>query len=280
MQDVNLFRDIDGSWITTSHILALLEKVKAAEARVLYIHSAITFGAPDLNLSRKELLARLYEVVSALGVPTICVPTFTFSFCNGQDYCVQTSASKMGAFNEYIRRLPGALRSVDPLLSTTLIGEDRDLVAASGRASIGERSTFDKLHQRGAGVKFLFMGTTVSECFTYTHYVEERLNVPYRYNRAFTGKITDGDRTWEDTYTLFVRYEGVQPSSDRLLERELLRRGLLRLERCGARSISCISEPDGYETIVEHLRENVSCYISADPGDRDTHFSASNMVAL
>jgi len=280
MQNVNLFRDTDGSWITTSHLLALLEKVKAAEARILYIHSAITFGAPDPALSRKELLAHLYEVVSALGVPTICVPTFTFSFCNGQDYCVQTSASKMGAFNEYIRRMPGALRSVDPLLSTALIGEDRDVVAGCGNASIGEQSTFDKLHQRGGDVRFLFMGTTVSECLTYTHYVEERLNVPYRYNRAFTGKITDGDRTWEDTYTLFVRYKGVEPSQDRMLEQELLKRGRLRRERCGASSISCISEPVAYETIVEHLSENVSCYIAADPGDRDTHFSASNMVAL
>jgi len=280
MQDVNLFRDTDGSWITTSHLLALLEQVKAADAGILYIHSAITFGTPDPALNRKELLARLHEVVSALGVPTICVPTFTFSFCNGQDYCVQTSASKMGAFNEYIRRLPGSVRSVDPLLSTTLIGEDRDLVAASGRASIGERSTFDKLHQRGRDVRFLFMGTTASECFTYTHYAEERLHVPYRYNRAFTGKITDGDRTWEDTYTLFVRYKGVESSSDKLLERELLRRGLLRQERCGASSISCVSEPDAYETIVEHLTQNVSSYVAVDPGDRNTHFSASNMVAL
>ena len=41
-----------------------------------------------------------------------------------------------------------------------------------------------------------------------------------------------------------------------------------------------MDEPDGYQTIVEHLRENVSCYLDADPGDRNTEFAVSNMVAL
>jgi aminoglycoside 3-N-acetyltransferase len=186
----------------------------------------------------------------------------------------------MGALNEYIRKLPGAIRSVDPLMSSVLIGEDRDLVENLGKHSIGANSTFDKLHRRGAAVKFLFVGTTVSECFTYTHYVEERRAIPYRYNRDFTGRITDGDRSWEDTYTLFVRYKGVMPGSSGLLESDLLRRGLLRKVGCGTSSISCVDEPDGYQTIVQHLRENPACYLDADPGDRNTEFAVSNMVAL
>jgi aminoglycoside 3-N-acetyltransferase len=280
MTDISLFQLRDGSWITSSHLLSLLEKVRAQDARVLYMHTGLTFGAPNPGLSRRELLGHLYDVVASLGVPTLLVPTFTFSFCNGNDYGVQTSRSKMGALNEYIRKLPGAIRSVDPLMSSVLIGEDRDLVEDLGKHSIGANSTFDKLHRRGAAVKFLFVGTTVSECFTYTHYVEERLAIPYRYNRDFTGGITDGDRSWEDTYTLFVRYKGVMPGSSGLLESELLRRGLLRKVGCGTSSISCVDEPDGYGTIVEHLRENVSCYLDADPGDRNTEFSVDNMVAL
>jgi aminoglycoside 3-N-acetyltransferase len=186
----------------------------------------------------------------------------------------------MGALNEYIRTLPGAIRSIDPLLSSVLIGEDRDLVENLGKNSIGAHSTFDRVHSRGGDVKFLFLGTTVSECFTYTHYVEERLGVPYRYNREFTGTITDGDNVWADTYQLFVRYKGVTPSSNGMLESELLRHGLLRKEPCGASSIACVDEPDGYEMIVRHLRDNVYCYIAEDPRDRNSEFTARNMVAL
>jgi aminoglycoside 3-N-acetyltransferase len=280
MMDLSLFQLKDGSWVTTSRLLSLLEKVKAQDASVLYMHTGLTFGSPNPQLGRQELLGHLYEVVASLGVPTLLVPTFTFSFCNGESYSVQSSRSRMGALNEYIRKLPGAIRSVDPLMSSVLIGEDRDLVQNLGKHSIGTKSTFDKLHHRGAAVKFLFIGTTVSECFTYTHYVEERLAAPYRYNREFTGNVMDGDRTWEDTYTLFVRYKGVVPTSSGLLENDLLRRGLLRKVSCGASSISCVDEPDGYETAAGHLRENVSCYLDADPGDRNTEFSVSNMVAL
>lgn len=279
MRETQLFQAPDGGWITASAILSLLEKVKAADAKVLYMHTGLTFGAPNRALKRQELLARLYEIIRSLGVPTLCVPVFTFSFCNGEDYCVQTSRSRMGALNEYIRGLPEALRSVDPLLSTALVGQDRDLVQDLGKHSIGENSTFDKLHRRN-GVKFLFFGAALRECFTYTHYVEERLHSPYRYHREFSGRITDAGRSWRDAYTLFVRYRGVVPSSSGMLEQALLHSGALRIEACGASSISCLDEPDAYQMIVNHLRQDPYCYISEDPRDRNPEFHAHNMVTL
>lgn len=280
MKTLNLFLSRDGSWITSATLLSILEKIKAPEASVLYIHSGLNFGTPNPDLRRKELLGHLYDLIQSLGVPTICFPTFTFSFCNGEDYNVQTSRSSMGALNEYVRRLPETVRSEDPLMSTVLVGNDQDLVHSLGKDSIGANSTFDKLHQRGSGVKFLFFGVTVSDCFTYTHYVEERLNMPYRYNRAFSGQITNDGRSWQDTYRLFVRYRGVVPSSNGLLESDLLRRGLLRKEASGDASIACLGEPDGYSTIVEHLTANVDCYIAEDPGDKNTEFTVRNMVSL
>lgn len=280
MESLNLFRSRDGSWVTSATLLRILEKIKAPEASVLYIHSGLNFGTPNPDLGRKELLGHLYGMIASLSVPTICFPTFTFSFCNREDYNVQTSRSKMGALNEYVRGLPETVRSEDPLMSSIVVGTDQDLVRNLGKDSIGANSTFDKLHQRGSGVKFLFFGVTVSDCFTYTHYVEERLNAPYRYRRAFTGRITDGTRSWQDTYQLFVRYHGVVPSSSSLLESDLLRRGSLQKVAYGEASIACLAEPEGYETIMEHLRANQHCYIAEDPGDRNTEFTVQNMVAL
>ena len=280
MTILNLFQSRDGSWITSATLLKILEKIKAPDASVLYIHSGLNFGTPNPDLGRKELLGHVYNLIASLGVPTICFPTFTFSFCNGEDYNVQTSRSRMGALNEYVRVLPEAVRSEDPLMSSVVLGQDLDLVHSLGKDSIGENSTFDRLHQRGSGVKFLFFGVTVSDCFTYTHYVEERLSMPYRYNRAFSGGITNGGRSWQDTYRLFVRYRGVVPSSSGLLESDLVRRGLLRKEDCGEASIACLREPDGYATIVEHLTANVNCYIAEDPGDKNPEFNVRNMVSL
>jgi aminoglycoside 3-N-acetyltransferase len=280
MIDTRLFRAHDNTWITSSLVLRLLERVKAPEASVLYMHTGLTFGSPNLEIGRQGLLEILSELIFSMGVPTVCVPTFTFSFCNGEDYDLQKSRSRMGALNEHIRRLPGTIRSVDPLMSSALIGADRDLVENLSKKSIGSNSTFDRLHQRHQAVKFLFLGTTVSECFTYTHYVEEQRNVSYRYNRVFRGKITSDGQTWEDAYALFVRYRGVVPSSDQMLERSLLANGALRKEACGDSSISCVDEPVAYDMIVRHLQENPRCYVAEDPGDKNQEFVAHNMVAL
>ncbi len=280
MTDTQLFRMQDGSWITRSSLLRVLEKVQAPAAEVLYMHTGLTFGWPNSDLGRRGLLQCLFELIASMGVPTLCVPTFTFSFCNGEDYDVRQSRSRMGALNEYIRQLPGTIRSVDPLMSSALVGAEADLVNDVGKNSIGSVSTFDKLHKRGRGVKFLFFGTTVSECFTYTHYVEEQIHVPYRYDRKFTGRICDGGSSWRDTYTLFVRYRGAIPSSDRMLERSLLDQGALRKESCGESSISCVAEPAAFETIVSQLQADPRCYLSEGFTDRNEEFAVRDMVAL
>lgn len=280
MKDLELFRTATGDAITSSTILRLLERVRAPEAGILYMHTGMTFGAPAPGLRRQELLEHLWAILAELKLPNLLVPTFTFSFCNGEDYDVQGSRSRMGALNEHVRRLPGAIRSADPLMSSVLIGDDRALVEGLGRHSIGAESTFDRIHARGERAKFLFFGTTVSECFTYTHYVEERLGSPYRYRREFRGRITDAGRTREDAYTLFVRYRGVVPNPDGKLERTLFERGLLRKEACGASSISCVDEADGWGVITEQLEADPYAYILSDPRDRNTEFTARNMVAL
>lgn len=280
MIDKKLFQSKDGTWVTNGTILKTLEQVGAADADILYIHSGLTLGAPNPKFSRMDLLECLFETVTMLEVSTLCMPAFTFSFCNGLDYNVQTSCSRMGALNEYVRKLPTARRSVDPLMSTIVVGKHLDLISNLGAFSIGENSTFDKLHLLGPVVRFAFIGTSVRECFTYTHYVEERLNVPYRYNRRFTGTITDGGRTWTETYTLFVRFRGVIPASDGLLEKSLTDTGELRTQSCGDAFISSLGEPEAYDLIVNQLNDNLECYLESDPHDKNTEFTAARMVAL
>ena len=74
----------------------------------------------------------------------------------------------MGALNEYVRKMPNSLRSIDPLMSSVLIGDDNDIVTNILKSSIGTGSTFDKLHNK-KNVKFLFLGTKVGDCFAYMH---------------------------------------------------------------------------------------------------------------
>jgi aminoglycoside 3-N-acetyltransferase len=167
-------------------------------------------------------------------------------------------------------------------MSVALVGADRDLVENLGHESIGTNSTFDKLSRR-EGVKFLFLGVRLGDCFTYMHYLEWVAKVPYRYNRDFTGKITHAGRTYQDTYTLFVRYHNVKPNAASYnYEQVLAQRGLLRVAPLGDNSVRCVSEPEARAVYLELLRQDPNYFIERpfSPQAADTTFAVRNMVAL
>lgn len=281
MHEIKLFRTKNGTWITNQDLLRTLEKVDAHKCSILCMHSELSFGIPNPDLRREELLRTVYEIIQELNIETLCVPTFTFSFCNGEDYDILNSRSKMGALNEYIRKLPTAKRSRDPLLSFAITGGNADLVDKIGRFSIGLQSTFDLLHHK-KDVKFLFFGARLYKCFTYIHYVEERNAVPYRYNRNFTGTIVDGYHKREETYTLFVRYNNVIPTSEDKFEKYLMDHNLMKKKVCGDATIASIDESTAYEAISSKIKEDIN-YFLAQPypqNNLDKSFIAKNMVAL
>jgi aminoglycoside 3-N-acetyltransferase len=277
-----LFKTTRGNSVTSDDIRAALEHVQAHDCQVLYMHTGLSFGLPNPDLSRGELLFAIYQAIRSLATPTLCVPTFTFSFCNGEPYDSVHSKSRMGMLNEFIRRQPEAIRSVDPLMSATVVGHDRDLAENLGHESIGANSTFDKLSRR-KGVKFLFLGVSLGDCFTYMHYLEWVAGVAYRYDREFTGRITHAGKTYDDTYRLFVRYQNVKPNEASYAYEQLLKnRGLLRVAALGDNFIGCIGEPEARSVYFELLRQDPNYFIAqpfrAETADRT--FAVQNMVAL
>lgn len=281
MKETNLFKSSQNKWITNHSLLKTLTEVDANNCKILYIHSGLSFGAPNPALQKNEILQIILETILELNVPTICVPTFTFSFCNGVDFDLNLSKSKMGALNEYIRKLPDSIRSVDPLMSIALLGEDKDLAEGIGHESIGKDSTFHKLHYRD-NVRFLFLGVRAGDCFTYMHYMEKFLNINYRYDRKFKGKITIGDKSFQDTFTLFVRYRNVFPGQGSYLYEDILcKRGIAKKRQLGDGFITTFDEPSAFKVYKELIDQDQ--YFFIDPGsilDYDKTFEVHNMVAL
>jgi len=281
MKTYNLFYTIKNEWVTNVGLLDSLLHANAHESSILYIHSGLSFGIPNPDIPKNELLQILFDTIFELNVPTICVPTFTFSFCNGIDFDVQNSKSKMGILNEFIRKKPGTIRSVDPLMSVALIGEDKDLVTGIGHESIGKDSTFYKLHYRD-NVRFLFLGTRPGDCFTYMHFIEKFMNVGYRYDRNFTGRIIDGENNYQDTFTLFVRYRNIFPGKGSYQYEEILsEKRISRKYAFGNSYITTLEESPAFEIYQDLIDHNHNFFI--DPSsinDYDKTFEVKNMVAL
>ena len=91
METFNLFYTSKNQYITNIDLYNTLLELKADKAEILYIHSALNFGLLNQNLTRNIILESLFEVISELKVKTICMPTFTFSFCNNQIYDIKNS---------------------------------------------------------------------------------------------------------------------------------------------------------------------------------------------
>ena len=130
--DIRLFQYEKDKWVTYNQLFETLKNVEADKCDVLLLHTAMEFGIPDSKLKRKELTEILLDLINKLGVKTIVFPTFTFSFANGEDYDVVKSRTPMGMLNEYARKREDAVRSLDPLLSVCVIGENKDLACVTG----------------------------------------------------------------------------------------------------------------------------------------------------
>lgn len=281
MSNTILFESSLGKVTTSSFRNALLSS-HAHEADVLYVHSGLKFGQPAKGLSRTDLLSDLVDTILGLGVKTVCMPTFTFSFCNGENYDIQKSKSSMGALNEHFRKRSDVTRSADPLMSVAAFGKDLDLVQDLGIQSTGKDSNFDKLDSR-SNVKFLFLGVHPGDCFTYMHYLEWRAGVPYRYDRDFTGDVVDNEVSTTITKKLFVRYNGVVPNDASYTYGDLLlERGDLTKVSVGDSSLSCVSLEPARELYLSLLSDNPNYFITEpfDAARVTATFSAHNMVAL
>ena len=273
----------DGKWFTRNDLLKKLISVKANECDILYVHSGFSFGLPNPALKRSEIVHEFFEALIELKVRTICMPTFTFSFCNGQSFDNKNSRSSMGALNEYFRKRPEATRSCDPLMSSAIIGEHKDLVLDFTGESVGNDSTFDRISIQN-NVKFLFMGTTLPDCFTYMHYLEWVAKAPYRYNRIFEGEVSCQGEKQKKEATLFVRYNNVKPNiTNTILYGEKLKNiGATKEVKFGDSSISCVEKNIASEVYLDIFSKDPNYFIcdKFSKAEADPRFFSTNMVAL
>lgn len=281
MNSTKLFKINKNDWITTESLSKLLHEMGAHDCDVLFVHSALNFGAPNPDLRPKELLGELLNVIRGLNVPTLCMPTFTFSFCNGKAFDPFTSKSRMGALNEFFRKQEGVIRSHDPLMSVALEGKDTRLITEIGHHSIGENSTYDMLHHT-SGVKFLFLGPRIGDCFTFMHYLEWLYEVDYRYSRTFRGVVKDHDGERIEEYDLFVRYKGILPNDKSFAyEDKMVVENAAKRHRLGEGHVSVVSEEEGTRYYRECLLHDPHYFVDVKAPIKDRTFVLEKeMVAL
>ena len=196
----------------------------------IFVHSNLgMFGRMDGGVTPELLcmdavrVAR--EVIGLYG--TVCVPCFSHTPC--------------GMFSENVKSHPHAAISDDPMFTVATLGRQaKRLVANTGVESFGEDSFWDRfLVERGKIVNFNFDAGS-----TFIHFVERRLNVPYRSDRLIGGSIYFS-RSLEDPLAVprFERFDK--------LAREA---GYVRTAKVGRGAVNVITASDTVRLIEDTIK--------------------------
>ena len=174
---------------------------------LILLHTSIkrlirTYRKKGIRLTPKDILHSFLIAVGETG--TLLFPAFNFGFAEGQPFSLQDTPSEMGILSETARHHPDAIRTGHPIYSFTALGhlahEFKDVDNESG---YGVDSPFAICRSLGGKVAVLDLPDQNS--MTFYHYVEEMLEVPYRYYKSFTGPYLDHHTRQTKTYRLFVR---------------------------------------------------------------------------
>jgi aminoglycoside 3-N-acetyltransferase len=170
---------------------------------VVFVHSDVArFGVPAKDV---DVLLCLYDaIMTAIGdTGTLVVPTFTYSFSRGKAFDVNEPCPEMGVFAEWVRNVPGAVRSLDPFYSVAAVGwKAYELAGGVMDNSFGPGSFFARFSD--AGGKILTMNLGAGS--TFIHYVEREMQVPYRFDKQFSGTVVSNDAVMTGVeHVIYVR---------------------------------------------------------------------------
>ncbi len=171
-------------------LIAALRALGLRAGQLVFCHSNIgLFGIPAEGNSREVadriVLEAFQEVLGPEG--TLCVPTFTYSFCKAEVYDPDATPSTCGRWSEIVRTLPGARRSLDPIFSVAAIGPlAESLTRDISEECFGPGSFWERFLEADGFICNLNFYVPL----TGFHYLEKRAGAKYRFDKRFRGTFS------------------------------------------------------------------------------------------
>lgn len=188
------------------------------------------------RLDMDGLVDALKDMVGPEG--TLLFPTFNWDYCRGIPFDYRNTPARTGSLPNAVLKRGDFLRTRHPIYSFAVWGKDAGyLYGNDAPDSFGKGTIFEYMYEQDA--KGLALGLHALKGMTYVHHVEQMVQVPYRYNKAFRGDYIDGDGVRESRcYYMYVRDLDINPlelDGFYPLEKEMLRQGtILAAEYGGA----------------------------------------------
>lgn len=183
--------------------------IKAGD--IVHVQSDLSrIGLVDAEPSRESILEFFFkafrEVVGTNG--TISVGTSFEDYARfGVPFILEQSPSRQGAFSDYVRTRPGALRSLHPIVSVSAIGaKAAEICGPPHFDGFGYESAWGRLHRLNARILAFGLGVEHEGGTTFFHYLEHLYGVPYQYTKVYETPVIAQGRQVDGTFTMSVRY--------------------------------------------------------------------------
>jgi len=201
-------------------------------------------GLPDCTPSRSAMLqfylSAFQEVIGPEGTLTVHTPSESYARYN-KPFVLEETPSTAGSFSEYVRKLPGSVRSLHPIVSVTGIGPQAQYICGEcHNEGFGWDSPWGRLHR--ANAKILAFGLDIEHDggTSFLHYVENLYGMPYLYTKIYTTPVYAGGNEISGPFTMAVRYLdfGVVVTGERV-RRRLVDKGIMRRVPVGDGHLLC-----------------------------------------
>lgn len=237
-----------------------------AKGDILYVASDLSGllidARRELEISSAEDRGRFCDgMVTALQETAgpggqLLFPVFSWAFCKGKPFDCRRTKGEVGVLGNYILfQRPDFARTAHPIYSFMTWGRETEtLCRMQNQESWGRQSPFAYLHK--AGAKQLNLNVSTQRSLTFQHYVEQSLEVPYRYPKYFMGRYVDLDGSEEvRTYSMYVRNLDIQ-MKEHLPEEFVLNSGCARRTDWRSVFFTVIDLKKAYDVLAWDLREN------------------------
>jgi aminoglycoside 3-N-acetyltransferase len=235
---------------------------------IVMVHSDLSRIGPIDGAKNKDQMAACYfkalsNVITSEG--TVVALACTESFArHGKAFDYENSPSEQGIFSEYVRKLPGSIRSMHPLFSLVAHGAQAETICGEVSCSaFGWDSPFGQLHRQNGLI--LCIGVDL-KAMTFIHYVEQLFGVPYGYTKEWSAQIFKDGKLVDNQFFAFVRYRdaGVNYNFDHF-QQLLLAQGVARVMPVGYGHAVAVRSADVFDAAIAALKKDIFTLLENHP---------------
>jgi aminopeptidase-like protein/aminoglycoside N3'-acetyltransferase len=242
---------------TKEDVVKAIQSVGIESGDIVFSHLGLSrLGLPKTTCKDGAFFAiydAIMEVIGANG--TFLTPVYSYSFCRSEMFDPDKTPSRVGPFGEIFRKLPGVRRSIEPIFSVAGIGLHVDeLFRNLPNNCFGKDCLYERLEKSNAKLCNIGFGIGF---VTAMHYIEQEMNVPYRFLKLFSGFIKQQDKLYFEKWLYFVRILSVFDDIDiDKIENLAREENLSKYASIGLGNIACISFPDLFKLYRKRLKKD------------------------